>query len=37
MIFRVYSDCVAPADQVAYETGVKAFNKCLGDHGYKYT
>ncbi len=36
-ISRVYNDTVAPADQVAYETGVKAFNKCLADHGFKYT
>lgn len=36
-ISRVYNDYVAPADQVAYEAGVKAFNKCLGDHSFKYT
>jgi hypothetical protein len=37
MVSRVYNDSVAPADQVAYETGVKAYNKCLADHGFKYT
>jgi hypothetical protein len=34
---RLYTDTVAPKDQVAYEAGVKAYNKCLGDHGFKYT
>jgi hypothetical protein len=33
---RVYTDSVAPADQQAYEAGVKTFNKCLADHGFKY-
>jgi len=36
-VTRVYNDVVAPADQVAYEAGVKAYNKCLGEHGFKYT
>jgi len=36
-VTRVYNDNVAPADQVAYEAGVKAYNKCLADHGFKYT
>lgn len=36
-ISRVYNDVVAPAEQVAYEAGVKAFNKCLAEHGSKYT
>jgi hypothetical protein len=37
MVVRVYNDTVAPADQVAYEAGVKAYNKCLADHKFKYT
>ncbi len=36
-VTRVYSDIVAPASQVAYEAGVKAYNKCLAEHGFKYT
>lgn len=36
-VTRVYTDIVAPADQVAYETAVKSYNKCLGSHGLKYT
>ncbi|GLQ46044.1 hypothetical protein GCM10007862_10950 [Dyella lipolytica] len=36
-IVRVYTDIVAPADQQAYETGVKSFNQCLHQHGFKYT
>lgn len=36
-VTRVYNDTVAPADQQAYETGVKNYNKCLGQHGFKYT
>jgi hypothetical protein len=36
-VSRVYNDTVAPADQVAYEAAVKAYNKCLGDHGFKFT
>jgi hypothetical protein len=33
---RVYTDSVAPADQQAYEAGVRSFNKCLADHGFKF-
>jgi hypothetical protein len=36
-IMRVYTDSVAPADQLAYEAGVKSFNKCLAEHGSKVT
>lgn len=36
-VARVYTDTVAPANQVAYEKGVKAYNKCLAEHGFKYT
>ena len=35
-VTRVYSDTVTPANQVAYETGVKNYNKCLAQHGFKY-
>jgi hypothetical protein len=35
-IIRVYNDVVAPADQQAYETGTKAFNQCLAQHGFKF-
>lgn len=36
-VIRDYTDTVAPADQEAYEAGTKAFNQCLGQHGFKYT
>lgn len=29
-------DTVAPAQQVAYEAGVKSYNRCLSQHGYKF-
>lgn len=35
-IVRDYTDVVAPPDQAAYETGVKRFNQCLAQHGYKF-
>jgi hypothetical protein len=35
-IVRDYTDIVAPADQAAYETGIKRFNQCLAQHGYKF-
>jgi hypothetical protein len=35
-IIRVYTDVVAPADQLAYEAGTKAFNQCLAQHGFKF-
>ena len=35
-VVRDYTDIVAPADQQAYETGVKNFNQCLHQHGFKY-
>jgi hypothetical protein len=35
-VTRVYTDSVAPPDQAAYESGVKSYNKCLAEHGYKY-
>jgi hypothetical protein len=36
-VIRDYSDTVAPADQQAYEAGVKSYNQCLSQHGFKYT
>ncbi|OOG56842.1 hypothetical protein [Rhodanobacter sp. C03] len=35
-VIRDYTDTVAPADQQAYEAGVKSYNQCLGQHGFKY-
>lgn len=35
-VMRDYSDTVAPAEQQAYEAGVKAYNQCLAEHGFKY-
>jgi hypothetical protein len=37
LVVRDYTDVVAPADQVAYEAGIKSFNQCLGQHGFKYS
>lgn len=37
VVSRDYTDSVAPADQQAYEAGVKAYNQCLRDHGSKYS
>lgn len=34
---RDYTDTVAPAEQQAYVAGVKAYNQCLAEHGFKYT
>ena len=36
-VYRVFNDTVTPAEQDAYEAGVKAYNQCLHDHGFKYT
>ncbi len=36
VVTRDWSDTVAPADQNAYEAGVKAYNRCLHDNGVKY-
>lgn len=36
-IVRDYTDSVAPAEQQAYEAGMKNFNACLHQHGFKYT
>src|SRR6185437_3244848 len=37
LVWRDYTDTVAPADQQAYEAGVKAFNQCLGEHHVKFS
>lgn len=36
-VVRDYTDSVAPADQQAYEAGIKSYNSCLGEHGSKVT
>ncbi|MEO5829643.1 MAG: hypothetical protein ABIQ36_03650 [Rhodanobacter sp.] len=36
-IVRDYTDTVAPADQQAYESGIKSYNECLAQHGFKYS
>ncbi|MGH9434447.1 MAG: hypothetical protein ACRD06_00445 [Terriglobia bacterium] len=36
-VVRDYTDTVAPADQQAYEAGIKAYNQCLSQHGFKFT
>lgn len=36
VVNRDFSDTVAPAQQVAYEAGEKAWNQCLKDHGVKF-
>lgn len=36
-VWRDYTDTVAPADQQAYEAGVKAFNQCLSEHHVKFS
>jgi hypothetical protein len=36
-VMRDYTDSVAPADQQAYEAGIKSLNQCLRQHGFKYT
>lgn len=37
MLIRDYTDIVSPADQQAYEAGIKSYNQCLSQHGFKYT
>ncbi|HEX5314109.1 MAG TPA: hypothetical protein VFX38_04260, partial [Gammaproteobacteria bacterium] len=31
-----FDDTVAPAQVEAYEAGIKNFEQCLGQHGFKY-
>ncbi|MDE1893409.1 MAG: hypothetical protein KGM46_05620 [Pseudomonadota bacterium] len=35
-VMRDYTDVVSPPDQLAYEAGVKSYNKCLAEHGFKF-
>lgn len=35
-VYRDFTDTVAPANQDAYEAGVKAWNQCLKERGSKY-
>lgn len=36
VVWRDWTDTVAPAQQQAYEAGVKAFNQCLHEHHVKF-
>lgn len=36
-VVRDYTDTVAPADQQAYEAGIKSYNQCLAQHGFTYS
>lgn len=36
VVNRDFTDTVSPANQQAYEAGVKAWNQCLREHGSKY-
>ncbi|MGH8128324.1 MAG: hypothetical protein ACRETC_08155 [Gammaproteobacteria bacterium] len=35
-VVRDYTDTVAPAEQQAYEAGIKNYNQCLSQHGFKF-
>lgn len=35
-VLRVYADSVNPAEQLAYEAGIRKYNDCLRAHGLKY-
>ncbi|MGH8161778.1 MAG: hypothetical protein ACRESR_06475 [Gammaproteobacteria bacterium] len=37
VVTRDYTDTVAPAQQAAYEAGVKSFIQCLRQHDFKYS
>ncbi|HEV7122056.1 MAG TPA: hypothetical protein VGN24_01350 [Rhodanobacter sp.] len=37
VVNRDWTDTVAPAQQQAYEAGLKAYNQCLHEHGLKYS
>lgn len=37
VVNRDWTDIVAPAQQEAYEAGLKAYNRCLREHGFKYS
>ncbi|WHZ19002.1 MAG: hypothetical protein OJF55_001151 [Rhodanobacteraceae bacterium] len=36
VVWRDYTDTVAPANQQAYEAGAKAYNQCLREHHVKF-
>ena len=36
MVMRDFTDTVAPAQQQAYEAGLKAYNQCLREHHVKF-
>jgi hypothetical protein len=36
VVNRDFTDTIAPAQQVAYEAGEKAWNQCLKEHGVKF-
>lgn len=37
VVWRDYTDTVAPAQQQGYEAGLKAYNQCLRDHHVKFS
>jgi hypothetical protein len=37
VVMRDYTDTVAPAQQQAYEAGLKAYNQCLREHHVKFS
>ncbi|WP_114240643.1 hypothetical protein [Dyella sp. C9] len=37
LVMRDFTDIVSPPDQNAYEAGIKSYNQCLAQHGFKYT
>lgn len=37
VVWRDYTDTVTPADQQAYEAGLKAYNQCLAEHHVKFS
>jgi hypothetical protein len=37
VVMRDYTDTVAPANQQAYEAGLKAYNQCLREHHVKFS
>ncbi|MBS0381485.1 MAG: hypothetical protein JSR56_03545 [Proteobacteria bacterium] len=37
VVWRDYTDTVAPANQQAYEAGLKAYNQCLAEHHVKFS
>ena len=37
VVWRDYTDTVAPAHQQAYEAGLKAYNQCLREHHVKFS